>query len=1166
MNMQPKSMSRLALELLAGGLTLMLSGIAMALDIAQVPLYLPTPLAPNVVLTLDDSGSMAWAAVPDSIARWGNENTEVKKSRRWKSAHFNPLYYNPNVTYIPPVDANGTPLSTSFTQAWRNGFDHSRGSVNLSNGYRPMDVYKPSSDCSSTNINVCHYVEHPAADFTNTTDPTRAYYYVFDSSLSGCNGTKDDDDCYRRVWVGENSGPGGTDERQNFANWYSFYRTRNLMTVTAAALAFHKIPEGKIRLAWQALSSCNSFGTSCKGWTTTTYDNRIRNYQGSHRTNFYNWLFRLPADARTPLREALKRAGEYFRTSGLRSPYAFNPQVTASPEYSCRPNFSILMTDGMWNDSVSGFGNADGTSKILPDGKAYSPIAPYRDNHNNTLADIAFYYWSNDLRTNLDNNMVPYMPDRTGNATQQYWNPKNDPASWQHMVTFTVGLGLSGSLGDDWIGDTHGGPFYSGLLAGSRAWPQVGPDVDPGNVYDLWHAALNSRGRFFSAERPEDLVMAFEETLNRVMERQSSASAVATNSTRLATETVIYQARFNSADWSGQLLAIPLNSDGSIGTVLWDAAEKIPAAASRNIKTWNGTAGADFTWDGLSPDQRQTLLGSSGSDGSGLVNYLRGDASGEVRNGGSYRNREKVLGDIVNSDPVFAGSQNFGYDLLPGTEGSTYKAFLATKSSVPKMLYVGANDGMLHGFDASTGVERFAYVPNDLMTKLTQLSSPSYSHQYYVDGSPWVGDAYLNGAWRSVLVGGTGAGGKAVFALDVSNPASFSASHVLWEFTHADLGYTIGQPIIARLNDGRWAAVFGNGYASTGGTAKLFIVYLDANASDGWQLGTDFLVLDTNTTAANGLSSPTLYDSNGDRIADYVYAGDLQGNVWKFDLSSTNPSQWKVANRSGSTPIPFFTARNAANQVQPITAPIEIGPAPSGGEGVMLYFGTGRFFAVGDNTNTQVQTFYALWDNYTNNNEITYSCTSNSCNRDSTLQAQTILYEGSGPGGNSVRVTSNASVDYNSKRGWYLDLKYPNTAAGEKGERVVSAPLLRHGRVIFTTLIPSSDPCKFGGGSWIMELAASTGSRLDHSVFDLNDDNLFNASDYVTVNLGGGSQTVPVSGLASRIGIIKTPSVISAGEKEYKLASGTTGEIASVKERGGGMGFGRVSWQELFTP
>ncbi len=1056
MNKQINVMSRPASGLLAGGLAIMLSGPAMALDIAQLPIYLPTPLAPNIVLTFDDSGSMAWAAVPDNIAGWGYTNTGVKNSRRWKSAHFNPLYYNPNVTYTPPVDANGNPLTTSFTAAWRNGFDPSRGSVDLSNSYRPMDVYSPTSNCSNPSTTTCNYVQHPSADFANTTANTTAYYYVFNAALPGCDGSKNDDDCYQKVTVSATSGPGGTDERQNFANWYSFYRTRNLMTVTAAARAFASVG-GNVRLAWQALNTCNAFSTNCQGWTSTQYDNRIRTFQGTHRSNFYNWLFRLPASGATPLRTGLKRAGEYFGTAGVNSPYAFDPQVTANPEYSCRPNFSIVMTDGIWNsDSLSSYGNADNTGKTLPDGKTYSPAVPYRDNNSNSLADIAFHYWATDLRGDLDNNLVPYMPDRTGNANQQYWSPKNDPATWQHMVTFTMGLGLSGWLGSDWTGDTHGGPFYTGLLAGTQSWPTTGANQAPGNVYDLWHAAINGRGRFFSAEDPAGLIAAFQQALNRVMERQSSASALATNSTRLSTETVVFQARFDSADWSGQLLALPLNSDGSIGTTLWDAAEQIPAASARNIKTWNGTAGVDFSWSSLNTTQ-QTQLGSAA-----VLAYLRGDPSGEQRNGGSYRNRNRRLGDIVNSDPVFVGTQNFGYEKLSGAEGNSYKTFVANKASRPKMLYVGANDGMLHGFDASTGAERLAYIPNEVFPNLSSLATPGYTHRYFVDASPWVGDAYFqkpgeaSPTWRSVLVGGTGAGGKAVFALDVSDPAAFGTSHVLWEFTHSQLGYTLGQPMIARLNNGRWAAVFGNGYNSTGGTAKLFIVYLDANAADGWQAGADFVILDTNSTTANGLSSPTLYDQNGDRVVDYVYAGDLQGNVWKFDLSSSNASQWKVANKSGSNNIPFFTARNASNQAQPITGQIEIGPAPPGKAGVMLYFGTGRFFATGDNTDTQVQSFYALWDSYTNNNEITYSCSGSSCNRNSILQQQSVLYEGSGPGSNNVRVSSTQTVDYNSQRGWYLDLLPPSGTA--HGERVVSAPLLRHNRVIFTTPDPVQRP------------------------------------------------------------------------------------------------------------
>jgi type IV pilus assembly protein PilY1 len=478
------------------------------------------------------------------------------------------------------------------------------------------------------------------------------------------------------------------------------------------------------------------------------------------------------------------------------------------------------------------------------------------------------------------------------------------------------------------------------------------------------------------------------------------------------------------------------------------------------------------------------------------------------------------------------------------------------------MIYVGANDGMLHAFDATTGEEKFAYVPNEVMTNLASLKSTTYAHKYFVDGSPFVGDAFLGSAWKTVLLGTTGAGGKAVFALDVTDPTTFTTSKVLWEFTHTELGNTIGQPVIARVAyNNRWAAIFGNGYNSTSNTAKLFMVFLDANPADGWQAGkdADYMVFDTDSTTNNGLATPTLYDSNGDKVVDTVYAGDMQGNVWKFDISGTNTNAWGVAYKSGSTPKPLFTARNASNQVQPITAPVEIGAPPPGKTGVMIYFGTGRFFATGDNTNLEVQSLYGVLD---------AGAAISTTNR-SELQQQTILYEGTDTGTTGrtatttqIRVLSNTAVDWTTKKGWYLDLVQPPSSTAQ-GERVISIPLLRHGRVIFTTLVPSTDPCQFGGTSWIMEMDALTGGRLSESVFDLNNDSNFNATDYVTVTVGGVEITVPVSAVKSTVGIIKTPTVVTAGTVEYKLASGTTGEISSTKEKSSAQGTGRVSWREL---
>ena len=689
--------------------------------------------------------------------------------------------------------------------------------------------------------------------------------------------------------------------------------------------------------------------------------------------------------------------------------------------------------------------------------------------------------------------------------------------------------------------------------------------VNPATLNTL--AEAGGTGSAYNANDAASLRQAFDTIIDDIERRSSSASNLANNTTRLTTESMIYQARFSSLDWSGELLAYPLLPDGSRGALRWNAADHIPAPNARRIFTWNGTTGTPFTWAGLSAGQR-TSLGSEA-----VLAYLRGDTSGEVRNGGSFRNRSRVLGDIVNSDPVYVGRQNFGYVSLGASEAASYDSFRAGKAARRSMIYVGANDGMLHGFDSETGEERLAYVPAAILGQLPLLTAPTYSHRYFVDGSPWAADAYFaprgtgTAAWRTVLLGTLGAGGRAVFALDVSDPDAFDASKVLWEFTHPELGYTLPQASIARLNNGRWAAVFGNGYLSDSGRARLFIVYLDADASNGWDEGSDYLILDTDTSTHNGLSTTTLYDHNGDGIVDYVYAGDMNGNVWKFNLTAGHSSAWQVAYQSGGAKLPLFTARNANNQVQPITGQVEIGPAPPGKSGVMLFFGTGRYFATGDNSDKTVQSFYALWDAFTGDaatDRITYTCTGSACDRGSVLVQQTITHETTHSGGSDVRVTSNASVDYASKRGWYLDLKYPNTAAGEKGERVVSMPLLRHGRVIFTTLLPSNDPCSFGGTSWLMELQAHSGARPAESVLDLNHDRSFGSADMVTVMIGGSSVTVPVSGARSTAGIIKMPTVINDQRLEHKLASGTSGDIYAIRESGGGYVLGRVSWQELF--
>jgi type IV pilus assembly protein PilY1 len=1201
----------------AAVLVLTLTGFgANATTLAESPPFLPTPLAPNIVLTLDDSGSMRWAYAPEDMCDIENDSS-TRGARRTKSSDFNSLYYNPKFRYDPAVNANGTALTTSFTAAYVNGLYPGHGTVNLSTSYRVTWAYDPSTDGSNTTNIQCGNItpgnmvaRNNGTDYPGLTQSAvPAYYYVYDPTSTGCSSPATTNDaCYRRVVVSSTSGPAmvdlnndgvinstDADERQNFANWYSFYRTRNLLTATSASRAMAQMPSS-VRFAWQALNTCDTFGTSCDGWSGSSQDNRIRRFADiagsnpattvNHRSAFYNWLVRFPAYSGTPLRTGASRVGNYFMTSGNNSPYGVDPNQTTTvtgTEYACRPNFHILMTDGLWNDDTGNFCsgsqcyNADGTGGLLPGGKfpdgttydtSSSLTRIYRDSSNDTLADVAFHYWSKDLRTDLPNKLIPFYGDRTGTATQQYWNPQNDPANWQHLVTFTVGLGLSKTLtsaGIQWGGSTYAGTGYQNLLSGANTWPAASANTTPGNVYDLWHAAINSRGQAFAADNPVQLAAALQSALNRILERTSASAALATNSTRLSTDTLIFQARFDSTDWSGQIRAFRLNTDGTLGATLWQSndAGKIPLHSSRNIYTWSGTTGINFTQADLTTANlwshvSQTPSTSPPLAADDLLKYLRGDPTREVKNlNGSYRSRSEALGDIINSDPLYVGAENFGYTSLPEgirTGSTPYNDFVTSKGSRRKMLYVGANDGMLHGFDALTGEERFAYIPNAVLPKLRSLSSTTYAHTYFVDGAPSAWDAFIGGAWKTVVAGTTGAGARSVFALDVTDPDNFSTSKILWEINSStpyrtgdaadpnyanDLGYTFGQVVVAKLNNGEWAAIFGNGYRSdalTGPAAKavLYIVRI----SD----GTLIKKIDTGigtVSIANGLGTPTLYDANGDDVYDYIYSPDLYGNVWKFDLSSTNTASWGIAYPAVTgfpNGAPFFQARSSAtagpsasrNTAQPITARVELANPPSGVTGVMVLFGTGRFIASGDNINDQLQTFYGLLDNGT---RITTT------NR-SELVEQTISASGGG------RDVSTNTVNYTTKRGWFMEL--PTST-----ERVIGTALIRAGRAIFTTVIPSTDPCDFGGTGWLMEVDAKTGAMLPYSVFDTNGDGVVNDNDAQRAG-------VPLS-----VGIAKQPVAIDGPSNAVKAMSGTSGNIQIEKNRTFGTPLGRDSWREV---
>lgn len=1192
MNRIDKLHNTLARAVPAGLFVLVALPADATITISDTPLFLTVSVPPNIVLTLDDSGSMRRAFVPENCLA-DTSDCDHLDNRYEKSAYRNLIYYNPSVKYSAPKNAAGTFLTTTFTSAYRNGFDTAFGTRNLSNGYMPtayldlngsateayMGHYASDFQCNTAS-NKCQYMNEAGTwvdiatncsganatakhNFCRGTHSSGlspvgmpAYYYVFDSTNASCNGTDTDNDCYDIKFVSATSGPGtldlngdgvinatDKDERQNFANWYSFARTRNLTTATGASLAFATL-DSSARVAWQALNSCRGstsslVDTDCDGWKANFagISNAIRPFSGSHKTNFYSWIMQNPTNSGTPLGEALERVGEYFKTSGDNSPYDDDYTAAGSTETSCRRNYHILMTDGIW--TVAGTkGNTDGANQTFPDNTAYAPADPYSDAHSNTLADSAFYYWKTDLRGTLNDNLTAVFIDQAGTPAQKYQNPRNDPATWQHMVNYTIGLGLTGYLADagmTWTGDMFGGS-YANIANNTLQWPQPSTTAnDPDNVADLWHAAINSRGKFFSADDPAGLAAAFTSALTAITANSGSAAALSANSTSIQAGTVVYQAKFNSSDWSGTLLALPVAGDGSIGAANWDASTLIPAHALRNIFTHNGTGGAVFNACANLSASQQTLLATGGVTCANRLAWLRGDATNEIRNGGTLRNRlTTVMADIVNSDPYYVKDTNYGHEGLPaGTPGqANYAAYVTANAGRQAMVYVGTNSGMLEAINADTGAEVFAYVPSGVYGNLATLTDTPYSHRFYVDGAPVAGDAYLGGVWKTVLVGGLNGGGKSIYALDVTDPTGFNATKVLWEYTETDMGSSYSQPQIGILESGQWVAIFGNGYNSTGGGSHLYVV----NLADG-TLIRKITALDAAGDDSNGLSTPVLYDSDANGKIDTVYAGDLQGYLWKFDLSNAASASWGVA-YAGS---PLYRACRdddsdgiycEAGEQQPITAQPKATGHTLGGH--MVVFGTGRYLTATDVNDASVQTFYGIRDNGTVVADRTQL-------QQQSVTAQTTSF------GFDVRSVSTNAVDWATKKGWYLNL--PDTP----GERVVSAALIKESRAIFVTLVPSTDPCTPGGYSWLMEVDLLTGGQTE-PVFDLNNDGTYDA----------------LAGVKSTVGISKTPVWLDKDDATaFKEMTGTSGGFMAVKNKktpppgGGGGTVQRTYWMQI---
>jgi type IV pilus assembly protein PilY1 len=713
----------------------------------------------------------------------------------------------------------------------------------------------------------------------------------------------------------------------------------------------------------------------------------------------------------------------------------------------------------------------------------------------------------------------------------------------------------------------------------------------------LWYAAkYGSSGNdglqegetspnYFLVTNASTLERQLANAFQSILDRTGSSAAVSFNTSTLNADSSVFLVIFNSHRWSGKLFRYALNPlDGSVAPLpQWEAASVLDQRElltdPRTILTRSSAGPIPFKWDVLDESQKADLRsGLSGADvdaqAQARLDYLRGDRTHE---GGGYqfRVRSSRLGDIVHSNPVFVGQPSMGWpsqppfpgvevdsegNVIPGTD-NRYQTWSTSVKDRTSVLYVGGNDGMLHAFRAEDGKELLAYIPSNLFSTvegegLNALTRADYAHRYYVDLTPVISDVWINDPatnqdqWKTVLIGGQRAGGRGLFALDVTEPDAFSddaaVNTVLWEFTDADLGHTFSEPTVCLTNAGDWVAVMGNGYNDTGaGEAQLFVLKLEGGMDGTWG-AEDFWKISTQSGDAvnrNGLSTPSVIDLDGNGTCDRVYAGDLDGNLWAFDLDSMSiPYTQKVG--SVYVPVPLFTA--AADQAitvrpQVIKHPeITNAPAPN----VLVYFGTGQYLVDEDKNSTTQQTFYAVWDR----GEGTVASSS---------LVEQALEAGFDP---AYRVMTDNAVEYGASSavqrdyGWYFDLP-------ASGERVVTHPVVRGSFVYFNTLVPSSDPCSYGGDGWTMALPLATGGRASNQAFDINDDGKIDEQDWVD------SETIadaPPAGLEFMYGI--PAESVFLGNYQYTPGSQTSdGEGIQVRrvENLTGDSTGRLSWQEI---
>ncbi|AWM94367.1 pilus assembly protein [Pseudomonas sp. 31-12] len=813
-------------------------------------------------------------------------------------------------------------------------------------------------------------------------------------------------------------------------------------------------------------------GSVTQAQADTNYNNLIASING------------LSAVANTPLAETYYEISRYFR--GLTPYYNSTPATYTSPiQYRCQKNYGVVITDGLptfdrtfpTNDPL-GTGRLPNWDGVNNDGNNLNG-----DGEGDTLYldDIAKFAFDIDMRS-------------TGtDAAGKSWNAVDFPK--QNINTYTVGFTAANQMLSD--------------------------------------AASYGQGKYYQATDSAGLNSALSSALSDITSKAGSGGSGVTSGTTLASNSSYFQTSYDPKDWRGTIKSFGFTTAGTVNTAaaLWTTDTTIvPGATAPTYQSWNTLTNTvvSLAYTSFSPTQQTSLSQGlpTGITGSDLVEWSKGT------NKAGLKVRSVLLGDIINSPLVLASPTDKTASDLTGD--TTYSTYLTTKAAtMSTSLVVNANDGFVNVINSANGTRRYAYMPSSVLPSLRYIADPTYingvSHKFLVDGQLGVFDAQFGSAWKTLAIGGTGAGGRTFYALQLFDASAGNVFKALWEFSAPatantanvfnDLGYAYARPEVARLADGRWAAFISNGYGSNSGVAALYVV----DVRDG-SLIKKIVVDSTDTT--NGLSSVKLR-VNSQNVVQAAYGGDLKGRLWKFDLSATAPNSWGVA-FAGK---PLFTTAGGATQpitVQPLLADNSLG-------GKEVFFGTGKFNETADKTNKDLQAFYAVWDAEGGAGQITVS----------SLQAQAVTGVFSGSTGQFI-TTSQNDVIYPGEKGWYLPLVYNSALTGE---RVINQANLVLGRIVFTTAsVDTTDPCASFGTGKLVELDAFSGKMLNYAVLDTNNDGTVDTKDTVS------------SGVIFTGGIPTLNAIVNGATR--KIVNDSSGGISTLVEKSGG-GSRRIMWRQI---